>query len=130
VKEMKKYLLLFAVLLLVTGASFAQSQKPLEKKTFVYVIHIVPKYLDPTTWDQKVIMDHMGRLKTLFDEGTLLHAGRTEQLDDKTFGIVIYYAESLEKAREIANADPGVMAGMMTVDVFPYWNVLMKDPAK
>jgi uncharacterized protein YciI len=132
-EEMKKHLVLIVLLLCTSKILFAQTEKPQEKKTFIYVLHIVPKYLDVKTWtdtDKKVVKEHMDKLRTLFADGTLLHAGKTDKMDEKTLGIVIYYAESIEKAKEIADADPAVKAGMMTAEVFSYRNILMRDSAK
>jgi uncharacterized protein YciI len=131
--KMKKSLLLIILCLFLTKISFAQAGNPAEKKTFVYVIHMVPEHMDPKTWtpeERKAIKEHMDNLKALFADGTILHAGRTTSFDEKMFGIVVFYAETLEKAKEIAAKDPGVKAGMMTTEVFPYWNVVMRDPAK
>lgn len=99
-----------------------------EKKTFIYVLNIVPKYLDVKTWtdaDKKVVKEHMDDSRIFFAEGILLHADKTDKMDEKTFSIVIYYAESFEKAKEIADADPAVKAGMITAEVFSYRNILM-----
>lgn len=50
-------------------------------------------------------------------------AGRTLE---KTFGLVIFEAESEVEARRLMNNDPAVTEGMMTAELFPYHVALIR----
>ena len=104
-----------------------------ENKQFIYVLHLVPKYLDTKIWtdtENKAVNDHFERLKKMTAEGIVLLAGKTENWDEKMFGIVIFHAESFEKAKEIAENDPAVKAGVMTVETYPYKMALIQERFK
>lgn len=121
---MKKCILGF--ILFFSVVSFSQTENPKEGKQFIYVLHIVPKYLDRTIWtetENKIVSDHFEKLKKMFSEGIVSYAGRTENWDEKTFGIVVFNSESSDKAKEIAESDPAVKSGLMTVEVFPFRKV-------
>jgi uncharacterized protein YciI len=48
---------------------------------------------------------------------------------EKTFGIAIFQAADENAAREFMNADPAVMAGVMTAELHPFAVVLeRKNP--
>lgn len=121
---MRKVVLITMFVMLFISASFGQSvEKPGEKKQFIYVLHLVQKYLDLKNWgdtDNNAVNEHFARLQKMHKEGSLILAGKTDNWDETMFGIVVYEAESLEKAKEIAEADPAVVAGVMTVQTFPY----------
>ncbi len=131
---MKKFALTFTTIMFLVSISFAQTeQKPAEKKQFIYVLHIVPKFHDLKNWsdaDNKAVGEHFARLQKMHKEGTLILAGKTENRDETMFGIVIYEADSMEKAKEIAETDPAVVAGVMTVQIFPYKVALLKGNTK
>jgi len=63
---------------------------------------------------------HVSYLTDLTDQGTLVMAGRTQNADERTFGIVIFLADSEGTARAIMNEDPAVESGIMTVELFPF----------
>lgn len=70
-------------------------------KQFIYVLKPVERLLIEENWteaDEQIIARHFTYLKNLKQEGKLLLAGKTVGLDEKTFGIVIFEAESLEEA--------------------------------
>jgi len=126
---MKNAVMVLLCLVCVVCSMAAQTEPKKDKLEFIYVLNLVPKYLDTKMWseaDNKAVGEHFERLKKLHSEGTLLLAGKTENWDEKMFGIVIYTADSFEKAKEIAESDPAVKAGVMTVEVFPYKISLMK----
>ena len=127
---MKKFALIFLSIIFLVSISFAQiEQKPAKKKQFIYVLHLVPKFLDLKNWndaDNKAIDEHFARLQKMHKEGSLILAGKTENWDETMFGIVVYEADSIEKAKEIAETDPAVVAGVMTVKTFPYKTALLR----
>ncbi|RJQ60813.1 MAG: hypothetical protein C4517_09850 [Stygiobacter sp.] len=127
---MKKFALIFLSIIFLVSISFAQiEQKPAKKKQFIYVLHLVPKFLDLKNWndaDNKAIDEHFARLQKMHKEGSLILAGKTDNWDETMFGIVVYEADSIEKAKEIAETDPAVVAGVMTVKTFPYKTALLR----
>ena len=75
---------------------------------------------------------HLKRLKALVEEGRLLIAGPNPAIDSENPGaagftgsLIVAEFESLEDAREWANADPFVAAGVYEeVEVKPFKKVL------
>ncbi len=87
------------------------------------ILSATTKFGEGNNWtevEKAVMKDHLEYLRNLYNEGTLLQAGRTEVLDLSTYGFLIYKAENDEKANEIAAKDPIVETGMMTAKVTPY----------
>ena len=127
---MKKFILAFLAVISLMSVSFGQApQMPSEKKQFIYILHLVPKFLDLKNWndaDNKAVGEHFARLQKMHKERTLILAGKTENWDETMFGIVVYEADSIEKAKEIAETDPAVVAGVMTVETFSYKVALMR----
>jgi uncharacterized protein len=130
---MKKCSLIVILFLFSGRITFCQTQTKEETSQFIYVLHLVPKYLDKKIWadeDNKTIKEHFDRLKKMYTDGLIILAGKTETWDEKMFGIVIYNAASLEKAKEIAENDPAVKKGIMTVEVYPYKIALIQEKHK
>lgn len=48
-------------------------------------------------------------------------------MDEKTFGIVIIEANTLEEAKDIMHNDPGISEGIMDYELFPYHVAIMKE---
>ena len=75
---------------------------------------------------------HVERLRTLVDEGRLLAAGPSPAVDSEDPGqagfvgsVIIARFDSLDAAKEWANADPYIAAGVYeTVEVRPFRKVL------
>jgi uncharacterized protein YciI len=59
-------------------------------------------------------------------DGKLILAGKTEGLDNKTFGIVIIEADSKKDAINLMKNDPAVLEGIMTSELYPYKVAIMK----
>lgn len=62
----------------------------------------------------------------MLEEGKLILAGKTGGMDEKTFGIVIFEADSDEGAKLIMKSDPAVAEGIMKAELFPYNVALMR----
>ncbi|MFA7228605.1 MAG: YciI family protein [Melioribacteraceae bacterium] len=130
---MKKILI---IILIFFAASIVYSQetgKGGSKKQFLYLLRLEKQMYDPAAWTPEknsIVMEHFERLKKMLAEGFLILAGRTQVDLDKTIGLVIYEADSLEDAKKIAENDPAVKAGIMTVEVFPYEVALIKEIQK
>jgi uncharacterized protein YciI len=100
------------------------------KKQFIYVLKLLPHLLDESKWTQKeedIVNRHSERLQMLLDDGKLILAGRTLNMDVKTFGIVILEVDSEEEAQTIMRTDPSVAESVMTAELFPYRVALIKS---
>jgi uncharacterized protein YciI len=103
-----------------------------KKKQFIYVLKLIPRLIDESNWtsrEEDIVDNHFNHLKGLLQEGKLILAGRTLNMDKTTFGIVIFEAESEEEARQMMNDDPAVKGGVMTAQLFPYRVALMRGKA-
>jgi uncharacterized protein YciI len=74
----------------------------------------------PNDAERPILNRHFNYLKSLSEQGTVLLFGRTQNSDANTFGIIIFRAESEEKARSIMNNDPAVKDGAMQAELYPY----------
>jgi uncharacterized protein YciI len=74
----------------------------------------------PNEEESSILEKHVAYLQELTDQGVLQLAGRTQNQDKSTFGIVIFSAESEDSARRIMNDDPVVKHGVMKAELFPY----------
>lgn len=94
-----------------------------EKKQYIYVLRPIERLRKEENWTKKeedIVSDHFNALVRLKEEGTLILAGKTNGLDDSTFGIVIFEAATDEEALAIMNGDPAVAKGVMTAELYPY----------
>lgn len=124
-----KFLLFIIIALSFSNNFSAQADSTSEKKQFIYVIRLTEKYWQESAWDQdasNTVQAHFKHLQDMLADGKLVFAGRTEIEPDKTFGIVVFEAASIEEAKETAQNDPAVKAGIMSVEVFPYKIALMR----
>ena len=80
----------------------------------------------PTPDETQSTEQHFVYLQQLQAAGKLILAGRTQNTDESSFGIVIFEAESDEAANEIMLNDPSVKSGVMNAWLFPYHVALMR----
>lgn len=100
-------------------------------KTFIYVLRLVPRLRLEKNWtatDDNVVKSHFSYLQELRNDGTLILAGKTDGLDERTFGIVIFKCGSLDEAIAIQRDDPAVKHGIMDAELFPYSIALASFP--
>jgi uncharacterized protein len=93
------------------------------KRTFIYVLRLVPRLYDSKNWtkeDNGVLDRHLARFQEAAKSGQLILAGRTKEPGDKTFGIAVFKASDEAAAREFMKADPTVSAGLMTAELHPF----------
>ena len=65
---------------------------------------------------------HLAHLGAMTKNGFILVAGPfDEQKDQSLRGMCIYRTGSLERARDLASADPAVVAGRLEVDVMYFY---------
>lgn len=91
---------------------------------YLYKMRLVERLHRETGWtdiDQNIIERHFDYVKGLTEKGVVILAGRTLVEDSRTFGIVIFEADSDEKASEIMNSDPAVAEGIMLGELFPFY---------
>ena len=74
----------------------------------------------PTPEEEAVVGRHFSYLKQLYGSGVVLLAGRTQDADATSFGIVILSADSEAEARKVMSEDPAVKEGVMRAEFHPY----------
>lgn len=121
--------IIFSLVLCLFGFKFmaqAQENKP---KEFLYKVTLTQKYHKDENWtdnDKQIVGEHFQRLKKATDEGKVVLAGRTDEANDQTFGVVIFYAKDEAEAKEFMLGDPAVKAGIMAATLHPYSIALIK----
>lgn len=94
-----------------------------EQREYLYKLHPTrPEMLSegPTEAEAAILSGHFTYLRDLADRGVVFLAGRTQNTDERAFGLVIFYANSDEAAREIVGGDPAVQHGLMRAELYPY----------
>ncbi len=79
-----------------------------------------------TETESQIVSDHFSYLKDLVERGAVILAGRTQNNDYSSFGIIIFRAESEDRAREIVRNDPAVKNNVMRAELYPYRIALLK----
>lgn len=74
----------------------------------------------PSPEESPVIERHVRYLSELASDGTVILAGRTQNRDESSFGIVIVRAESRKRAERVMSRDPAVEAGLMEAELYPF----------
>jgi len=121
--NVKNFYLRFIIPLvcIVTQSLAAQTPEPAAKpKQFIYVLHLVPRLHDDKAWtaeDNAAVDRHSVRSREATKSGQIILAGRTRELGDKTFGIVIFEASDEAAAQKFMETDPAVVAGVMTAEL-------------
>ena len=72
-----------------------------------------------TPFEKQTMSDHFQRLKELTVKGVVILAGRTQNTDYSSFGIVIINAGSEEEARKVMHDDPAVKNKVVRGELFP-----------
>ena len=85
-----------------------------------------------TMRESRILEDHFEYIAELVRQGVVHLSGRTQNIDDSSFGIVILSADSEDEARTIMSNDPAVRGGVMRARLFPYrvaiWGKPPEDP--
>ena len=117
----KHFAALVAIAVLPAGQTFGQ--EPQAREQYVYVLQVAPEYQEEMSWtatENAVVAQHFERLANAAKSGQVILAGRTTESLDKTFGLVIFEADSETAARDFMHSDPAVMAGLMNATLHPY----------
>ena len=98
-----------------------------DQHTFLYLLRPTrPGFMTEMTPEEEEIMgNHFEYLKELLQDGVLIMAGPCR---DRAFGLVLYRVENEAAAWLIAQNDPSVKSGIMTVEVHPYRISLWMNP--
>ena len=91
--------------------------------TWLYVLRPVrPGMLTegPTPAEQATVERHFAHLMELTKTDRVLLFGRTANDDERAMGLVVFEAPDEAAAREVMDADPAVVDGVMTGELFPY----------
>jgi len=102
----------------------------MEKLQFLYQLKLIPSLLSEENWTERendIVSRHFEALKKAEQDGTVILAGRTLNMDTEGFGIVIFEVESAEEAQLFMESDPAVKEGIMTATLFPYRVALMRS---
>jgi uncharacterized protein YciI len=109
---------LFLLLSFCSAAFVSQAAQPEH-----FLIRIWPARIamvtKPTEAESKTMGEHSAYLKSLYDKGTVLLAGPSEN-GDKTFGIIVVRAASKAEATKVLEGDPSYKAGIMKGEVLPF----------
>lgn len=129
-----KFQKLFLILVFCSffiSASYAQDAEKTEmKKQYIYKLKLIPELLDEKNWTEKennIVGSHFFRLKEFTEKGTVILAGRTLNMDETQFGIVIFEAADDIEAEKFMNDDPAVKEKIMTSELFPFYVALIKN---
>lgn len=77
-----------------------------------------------TSRESEILKEHFAYLQQLAAAGVVFTVGRTLNADERTFGIVVFQAESDAAALRIMQEDPAVKYGIMQAELFPYRTAL------
>jgi len=94
-------------------------------------VKLPPRLHEKSAWtdaENKAVGQHFARLAKATEGGQVILAGRTTEPLEKTFGLVIFEAESEETAKLFMESDPAVVAGVMTATLHPYAVALLRKP--
>jgi uncharacterized protein YciI len=119
------------VLLSALPAQAQEHAAPGKPQQFVYMLRVAKHLQDEAKWSEKdkaATTQHFERLKKATEAGQVILAGRTSESLDKTFGIVIFEADSEAAARKFMQDDPAVKAGVMKATLHPYAIALQRKP--
>jgi uncharacterized protein YciI len=70
---------------------------------------------------QKLQSEHLGHMKEMARQGKLVTAGPFGNAPDKAWRGMCLYRTSLEEAKELAEKDPAVQAGLLKVVVLTWY---------
>lgn len=74
----------------------------------------------PTAEEASILTQHATYIERLAERGVVELAGRTQNSDETSFGIVVFRAESAAAAEQTMLDDPAVMRGVPRGSLFPY----------
>lgn len=127
----KRRLLGFFAIAAMWAPMALHAQNLSKPQQYLYVLHPTKKMQDEKAWteaENKIVGEHFVRLKAAAERGQVILAGRTMEPLDSTFGLVIFVADSPDEARAFMEADPAVVANLMSATLHPYAIALQRKP--
>jgi uncharacterized protein len=119
-----------SVLAIASFATHAADQPaPPKLKQFCYMLKLTPRLHEKSAWTKDDIaagQKHFAYLKAATEKGQVMFAGRTNESEDKTFGIVVFEAVDESSARDFMNGDEAVKSGIMTAELHPFMVALQR----
>ena len=97
--------------------------EPGKQKEFIAVQRLVPRLYQGSDWtdEDKAVSDrHFAQFQEAAKSGQLILSGRTEEPNEKLFGIAIFRASDEAAARAFVKADPLVSGGLMNAELHPF----------
>jgi uncharacterized protein len=96
----------------------------MELESFELVLLRRPQH--PTEYDDETLAqiqrEHLDFHRRLRDAGLVVTNGPVIQPPDESLrGLTFYRTGSLERATELANTDPAVVAGRLVIEVMTWW---------
>ena len=100
------------------------------KSEFIYVFEPVRPELvtDPDAWTEeetRIADEHFAYLQKATEDGIVILAGRS--LDGEGPAVVIFEADSEDRARSFMEADPFVAGGLMRASLHPFRAALVRS---
>lgn len=126
---MKKELRFLLAVLLIAGigsfvvASMANGRPQTAEKQFALLMKATGPELARKTEEpegKRLVAEHLKKLQALTEQGICIFSGRTTNLGDSGFGIIVVRAESEAAAQKIIDDDDLVKAGLIRGTVFPF----------
>lgn len=77
--------------------------------------------------EERAMSDHFAYLKDQMGKGVVILAGRTQNKDYSSFGIIIFNADSDGEAHRIVQNDPSVKAHVVRAELYPYRIALLRE---
>ena len=102
----------------------------IDSPQFLYTIQPTrPEMLSegPTPEESEIVSQHFNYLKKLKEEQVVILAGRTQNTDPTSFGVVIFRAANEKAAKHIMENDPAVKHKVMQAKLYPYRIALMAN---
>lgn len=109
------------------GVAFSEKYRKDPKTPMTMTIYYLaffkpgPKWTDtPTPELQKLQSEHLWNIRRMLDAKTFIAAGPFVNSRDP-LGIIVIAASSLEEAKAIAESDPTIKAGHMSIEIHPWF---------
>jgi uncharacterized protein YciI len=124
---MKQFILLISLIIVTHFVSFAQQGKTepnpedqIRQYWFV-MIKTGPNQTLDSLKRKEAFKGHMANMTRLYNEGILKVAGPFGKNDFNWEGIFVYDCKTKEDAEKIVQTDPAVSAGLLVVDIVPWY---------
>lgn len=105
------------------------AQQPPARRQYLYVLRVAPPFQKEAAWtdaENAAVSKHFDRLAKATTAGQVILARRTGEALDKTIGLVIFEADGDAEAKAFMDADPAIVAGLMTATLHPYAVALIR----